>query len=535
MSFYKEHYDVVIIGGALAGLSCALQLQQKGIKDILILEKHNLPGGLATSYVRNGIEIEATLHEMMSIGTKEDRLKVGVFFDEVGVDIDWLRVPEAYRFVRTAPEGGKPIDITLHSGFETMSKEIDAQYPGWGPKVLKFMELCNTVYNSMNILSVTPMSKVQMLLKHPDFVKTAGYTATEVMDTFHFPKEIEEILTPYWIYVGNPMSTLPFTIYAFLMADYFRGGSYVCRNFSHEMSMKLQRKAEENGAQIEFCQEVEKILVKDGKVYGVRTARGDEISCDYVVSAAYPNKVYTQMIEPLEEVPEGAVKMINGRRLSVVPVSVMMVLEGTPEEIGIKDYNIFSGDTMDTDKIWENYHTLGPYGYLTSICLNLANPSCTPEGYTQFSITALPLPEAFVNVREEDYFALKRKFANDMIDTYEKTTGIRIRDRIVEIEVSTPMTIAHYVGAWKGCIYGYSHSIDDHAVARLQMKEEDHFIEGLEFAGAHSISGNGMGPAVTNGRAAAKAIFEDLEKRGQMDAYKQHPAAADAMKEGAAS
>lgn len=535
MSFYKEHYDVVIIGGALAGLSCALQLQQKGIKDILILEKHNLPGGLATSYVRNGIEIEATLHEMMSIGTKEDRLKVGVFFDEVGVDIDWLRVPEAYRFVRTAPEGGKPIDITLHSGFETMSKEIDAQYPGWGPKVLKFMELCNTVYNSMNILSVTPMSKVQMLLKHPDFVKTAGYTATEVMDTFHFPKEIEEILTPYWIYVGNPMSTLPFTIYAFLMADYFRGGSYVCRNFSHEMSMKLQRKAEENGAQIEFCQEVEKILVKDGKVYGVRTARGDEISCDYVVSAAYPNKVYTQMIEPLEEVPEGAVKMINGRRLSVVPVSVMMVLEGTPEEIGIKDYNIFSGDTMDTDKIWENYHTLGPYGYLTSICLNLANPSCTPEGYTQFSITALPLPEAFVNVREEDYFALKRKFANDMIDTYEKTTGIRIRDRIVEIEVSTPMTIAHYVGAWKGCIYGFSHSIDDHAVARLQMKEEDHFIDGLEFAGAHSISGNGMGPAVTNGRAAAKAIFEDLEKRGQMDAYKQHPAAADAMKEGAAS
>ena len=48
------------------------------------------------------------------------------------------------------------------------------------------------------------------------------------------------------------------------------------------------------------------------------------------------------------------------------------------------------------------------------------------------------------------------------------------------------------------------------------MKEDDHYIEGLEFAGAFAISGNGMGPAVTNGRAAAKAVFEDLEKKGLM-------------------
>ena len=67
------------------------------------------------------------------------------------------------------------------------------------------------------------------------------------------------------------------------------------------------------------------------------------------------------------------------------------------------------------------------------------------------------------------------------------------------------------------------------------MKEEDHFIEGLEFAGAHSISGNGMGPAVTNGRAAAKGIFEALEKSGQMEAYQGHAAAVPAGKEDAAS
>ena len=75
------------------------------------------------------------------------------------------------------------------------------------------------------------------------------------------------------------------------------------------------------------------------------------------------------------------------------------------------------------------------------------------------------------------------------------------------------MTIAHYVGAWKGNIYGFLHSVSDHAVARLGMKEDDHFIDGLEFAGAHGMSGDGMGPQITNGRAAAKAILEDLEKK----------------------
>ena len=129
MKFYKDHYDVIVIGGALAGLSSALML------------------------------IEAALHEMMSIGPKENRLKVGKFFDDMGVDIDWLPVPECYH----ASLPG--LEVTLHPGLERFSREIDEQVPGTYDKVLKLLKLCDTVFNSVNELSIHPMSKPQMLLK----------------------------------------------------------------------------------------------------------------------------------------------------------------------------------------------------------------------------------------------------------------------------------------------------------------------------------------------------------------------------------
>ena len=506
MKFYKDHYDVIVIGGALAGLSSALMLADKGL-DVLVLERHNLPGGIATSFVRGGIEIEAALHEMMSIGPAGNRLKVGKFLEDMGVNVDWLKVPEAYH----ASLPG--IEVTLHPGLEVFAKEVDAEVPGTYDKVLKLLNLCHTVFDSVNELSIHPMSKPMMLLKHEAFVKTAGYSTKEVMDTFDLPQTARDLLAPYWIYVGSGFSNLPFTIFAVLMADYIGYGSYIPHKFSHEISLKMAERAEEMGVQIEYRQHVEKILVKDGRVYGVRTARGDEIYADYVISAPYPNKVYTSMIEPISEVPEKALKMVNGRRLSLTAFSVIMILDKPAEELGIRDYSIFIGDSMDTDELYQDLAGLGPYRYLTCICHNYGNPDATPAGTCSFSITTLPRVDGWKTVTADEYDAVKHKVAAQMIDDMSKYYGVDLRDHILEIVIETPMTVAHYTGMWNGCIYGYAHTMEDHIVARLQTAEAEKFIKGLEFAGAHQISGDGMGPAVTNGRKAAKNVLDDIKAK----------------------
>ena len=106
-------YDAVVVGSGNGGLSTACTLAKAG-KKVLIVEKHNLPGGVASSFKRGRFEFESALHELASIGTEENPADVRKLLEqEYGVKIHWHHIPDIFRVISLNESGEKTRDVKM--------------------------------------------------------------------------------------------------------------------------------------------------------------------------------------------------------------------------------------------------------------------------------------------------------------------------------------------------------------------------------------------------------------------------------------
>ena len=100
-----KKYDLVVVGAGNGGLMAACRASQMGLKT-LVIEKHNLPGGCATSFRRGRFEFEATLHEITDFGEGPARGQLGYRFVELGIEVEWLPIPDAFRVIVESERDG---------------------------------------------------------------------------------------------------------------------------------------------------------------------------------------------------------------------------------------------------------------------------------------------------------------------------------------------------------------------------------------------------------------------------------------------
>lgn len=502
----SEDYKVIIIGAGNGGLVAAARLALASVK-VLLIEQHNLPGGFASSFVRGRFEFETSLHELADYGSDSNPGDIKKLFERVlNVDTEFLEIPEAYRIIT------KDIDVVMPFGIESFLNAMEKEVPESRESVKNFFQLAQDISNAFVYIGRSKGNPDQTVLikEHSNFLKTAGYSAQEVENALGMPKKAQDILNAYWCYLGLPISRINFTLFAAMINTYIKRGAYIPRYRSTEFTLALDKRIRELGGDIMYNTRVEKILVENGQVVGVETSNGDIFKTSYVISNASQTLVYNKLIYPKSEVPEIAIKEVNARIHGLSAFVVYLGLDASAEELGINEYSYFIMDDMDTENLYDQWNELGvPKGQAT-VCLNAAIPDCSPPGTSIIYITTLYKPEAWKDVKLEDYVDVKNRIADGLITDFENALGVSIKNHIEEIEIATPQTFARYTRTYNGIIYGYEPESWDSLVPRLMMMGDHNYIKGLEFAGGFGRRCHGYSSALKDGELAALLVLNEL-------------------------
>ncbi len=501
----RDSYDVIVVGAGNGGLAAAATTAKSGLRTLL-LERHNLPGGAATSFRRGRFEFEPALHELASVGPKELPGAIRLMFDSLGAQVDWHIERSTFHLV--VPSEG--IDAAMPCGVKEFTDEMERQVPGCRESVETMFTLAKKGVEATEYLRRGKPNPILMATKYADFMRMASHTLEEGLNAIGMPKKAQDILAAYWCYLGSPSDELDFFYYVIMLYSYVALGAGMAHMRSHELSLALEKVVRDHGGEVWYNSEVTKLLTKDGRACGV--AVGDrELYADHVIVNCYPHAAFSTMMDE-RAIPEKALKLANTRELGLSFFTVYLGMNKTAQELGIKEYSNFIAPCADTREQYNRCCSLENSGYVIMNCLNCAIPDSSPEGTCTLFFTGMYFGDVWKDVKPEDYKKLKTRIAGEYIETCEKALGICIKPYIEEIVTAAPPTFTRYMGTPRGTPYGYTFKLWDSIVQRMMALEEDQPMPGLRFCGAHSEWGDGFSSAYNSGSTAGRLTAEDVKE-----------------------
>ena len=134
-----KNAEIIVVGGGIAGLTAALSLAQKG-KDVLLLEKNEVCGGLMNTFTRDGFRFEGGARALVNAGLVKPLIK------EFGLDVELLPNPITLGVEDTmlAIEG----EQSLHS-YAGLLKKL---YPGSEAEVDGIIKALHDIIEDMKVL-----------------------------------------------------------------------------------------------------------------------------------------------------------------------------------------------------------------------------------------------------------------------------------------------------------------------------------------------------------------------------------------------
>lgn len=500
-----QKYDVVVIGAGLGGLSAATMLARNGLS-VLLLERHNVPGGYATSFVRGRYEFEVALHELSGIGPPERRGSLYRYLNYLGVasQVEFLRLPNLYRAVFL------DLDVTLPAGQEPFEAKLCETFPHEAKGIRRFLRrVFNLGRDFGKIVRQQGVGNpMTMPFRFPHFFRYLPTTWGQMLNRDVRDPRARAVLSQYWGYVGMPPSKISFLYFATTLAAYVKHGPAFPKGRSQALSNAFLATFEELGGEARMNCGVQRIATANGRVTGVITDEGQEIATDWIVSNADPITTCRDLIGR-DKVPSGFFTRLQSSEVAASTVNVYLGVARPHEESGLTEHEIFVNADYDLDRHYERTRVVAPPEAMVVTCYNVVYPEISPLDTSIVVLTALMYGEPWYEVPPAKYVETKNRIGDAMIRVAEKIAP-GLREHAEVVEVSTPITNMRYASTMGGSIYGFNQPPHDNMVWRMRHRGP---LEGLYFVGAWTQPGGGFEPVIMSGQMAGGAILSKLKKR----------------------
>ena len=494
-------YDVVVIGAGNGGLTASATLARKGQK-VLLLERHNIPGGCATSFCRGRFEFEIALHQLSGLGTPEKPGPLRMTLEHLGVmqDLEFVEIQDLYSVYMP---GG--FNTTLKPDKNQIVAELKRKFPHEKEGIDGFFDLVYKYATDM-VGAFIFRDPEPSRDKYPNMYRYALKNAKEVLDDYIKDPVLKAVISVYWGYLGVSTDQLSFAYLAMLLFQYIEFKPFHVKGGSQALSNAILNAFLTAGGRTRFNCGAQRILVEDNQVIGVVTDEGDTIETRYVVSNISPMETYTNLVGR-DLIPGNTLQKMNSRSLSTSAFTMFIGFDCEPDDLNIHEStNFLMASTDITRSLHDRMDRVDIQDELMVMsCYDISDPSFSPPGTCQVNLVTLKYGDPWLNIPPGQYHEAKFRCAESMLKRAEEIFP-NMRQHIEEIDVGTPLTHMRYLGHPAGAVYGFEARTKDSFFFQPGRHSP---VKGLNFAGAW-VGDGGFEPTLRSGVAAAKSILRQI-------------------------
>jgi len=484
----------VVIGSGFGGLAAAVRLGARGW-DVTVLERHDQPGGRARVFRQDGFTFDAgptvitapfLFEELWSLCGKR-----------MADDVDLRPV---FPFYRIHFSDGTAFEYSGDAA--KMREEVRKIAPGDVEGYERFVATSESIFSvGFEKLAHVPFGSWTAMAKVvPAMVRLQSYRSVYgLVSSYVKNDKLRQVLSFHPLLVGgNPFKTT--SIYSLIPFLERKWGVHFPIGGTGALVQGLVRLAEGQGATFRYGSTVDRIIVDDGRVRGVRLESGEIVPARVVVSNADSAYTYRRLVAPEHRTRWTDRKLARSR----YSMSLFVWYFGTDRSYAdVPHHSILLGPRYESllDDIFEQKVLADDF----SLYLHrptATDPGLAPPGGDAFYVLS-PVPHLDARV---DWRTQSEPYRKKILAHLEKTVMPGLSRHIVTSRTMDPTHFRDELLSERGAAFGLEPVLTQSAYFRPHNASEE--VSGLYLVGAGTHPGAGV-PGVLSSARVLDSVVPD--------------------------